>query len=478
MTLTSERLSRNAERAKPYGRSSSVATDGMRLAQKRSHLETLAGHGTVESPSVEADALFGDFVDTGESTPMYDDLIAAQIEPTTDRAEAAIDRVDTHVTDAQAEAMQEFALGTDIAKAHLEALREYRRRDLSDYTDHISSLADAEADGTLEGSLYTAKLRNEHLRADAQEFYDARKQAALDLGKVAVVFAIGVGSLAYKAVDDKMFEAQYKFAEKRHEKRQRKQERRAEKAEAKAEKKQARKDRRAERRENLYGATVGQARAMGKFAMDRMESAYQVGLEAIDPAAATTRVASKRSAERAKSESYRGRNVAYELGHVDMSLQGATVNELLQDTVVEPFEVVESDDAHDLLSDSFTSVAMPGKEFSVLYSRTEDGQLFPQLMMHDDETGWSKARGLWHEAYSEPDMLDKRLIKAADSLLDRTGRSPLTELDVASFTKLIDALDQRKKAPAEVVSKHRLKREALKKRRDEDAAKKASESAS
>lgn len=76
----SERLAaaRNPERFNPYANTSSVAADGMRLAEKRSRLEPASEQIIDEPETVEAtadtDALFGD-IDVTDSSPMFEQMV-------------------------------------------------------------------------------------------------------------------------------------------------------------------------------------------------------------------------------------------------------------------------------------------------------------------------------------------------------------------------------------------------------------------
>ena len=362
------------------------------------------------------------------------------------------------ITAAQAEAMQ----GMNTDAAHTKALKEYRSRDYNGYVDHIASLADREADGTLEGGAFTRKLAGEHLRADTQEFLDDRKQAALDLGKVALIFAVGVGNIGMKAASDKLFKMQAKRSQKKRMKVVRKEAYAENKSRDKADLREADAPRRAERRENLHAATIGHARVMGKLALGRIDSAYQRGLEVIDPSAAKSRVESREETERTKHDWNRQVKLRESLKAIDTEIQPGRVIGLLRSPDAGPYQTVTSDTEAGFLSGILTSDALPGLSFSVHYKQLEGGQLFPQLMAHTKD-GWKKADWLWDKTYEGGADIDPSLIDQADELLET---SESTKLSTDDFARLLDQLNfNNKTAPESGKSEYRVKREALQRKR-------------
>ena len=83
-----------------------------------------------------------------------------------------------------------------IARAHSEALKEYRDRDHSDYVDHVSSLADNAE--TKEARDYNrALLRKDERRTDREELIDAGKARLRTVGNIAVEQSKEAGTIAY-----------------------------------------------------------------------------------------------------------------------------------------------------------------------------------------------------------------------------------------------------------------------------------------
>lgn len=95
----SERFAARSEQGNPYGRSSSVAGDGMRLAEKRKQFEAPDEQNFADAEPETPDALFGDYVDANESTPTYDSMIDSMVESREQSTESSVDTSSSRLAD-------------------------------------------------------------------------------------------------------------------------------------------------------------------------------------------------------------------------------------------------------------------------------------------------------------------------------------------------------------------------------------------
>lgn len=296
-------------------------------------------------------------------------------------------------------------------------------------------------------------------RLARQERMEELKQTALDLGKVGVVFAIGVGNIGFDTANKRLLKGQFERSKKKHAKQEAKAERKADKRQAKQERIADRKQARADMRDKLNEKTIGRARKFGKNVMKSADFVYQTGLEKTDAVKAEARKSEQRESERKSRINERIYRTNEAVANVDTSIQSEKTKELFSSWNFSPFDTVEGQSETGFMSGAFTSESEPDKKFAIYYKQLEGGQLFPQLMVHDKKDGWKKDSKLWKEGYSESDSIDKDLLRAANSQLDpRIMHTPrLTEAQFQKFKA--DYLDfSAQEAP---VSEFRKKREAL-----------------
>lgn len=314
------------------------------------------------------------------------------------------------ITHAQAEAMQEFALGNDTAKAHTEALKEYRR----------------------------------------QEYIDEKKAQAVALGEAALTFSAGLATLAAQAIDKKVLEYRYNRAQKKH----LKETARKERATARQDARRQRREARSEKLEKLNERTLGRIRKLGARATQVAGNIYQVGLEVTDPAKAAER--KEAIAERQQRE----KREAFEsaLGRYDMAAQTDKVTQLIRDPATRPIEIV----GDGFMSDVFTNEDEPDKNFAVVYTADSGGQLTPRLIERDGTKGWKMETGLdAKNRHDKTDVTDASILDLAYDRLNYVGQHGETVLTPTEMADVLNLTSLHNNEKTYTVSTYKKQRERL-----------------
>lgn len=351
------------------------------------------------------------------------------------------------VTIAQQEAMQEFALGNDTAKAHTEALKEYRKRDIAAYTDHIASLADQEDEGNSDtNGLYQNLLDKEHRIADRQEYIDDKKAQAVALGEAALAFSAGIATLAAEAVDKKVLEYRYNRAQKKHLKETARKER--------ATAKQQRREARSEKLEKLNERTLGRIRKLGARATQVAGNIYQVGLEVTDP----TKAAERKQAMAERQEREKREALESALGRYDIAAQTDKVTQLMKDPATRPLEIIDGG----FMSDVFTNEDEPNKSFAVVYTADSGGQLAPRLIERDGTKGWKIETDLdAKNRHDKTDVTDTSILDAAYDRLNYAGQYGETVLTHTEMADVLNLTSLHNNEETYTVSTYKKNRERL-----------------